>query len=86
MTAIEYLDQQVKQLFPNAVGISIGDWNDKRTWKICLDDNTKIEAESIFTVFDKLQYDIDNPVIDPITALTAEINALKLRMTNVEKK
>lgn len=53
MTAIEYLDTEVKKIVPEASGVSIGKWNDKSSWRCFVDSDklTREQAEAVSAVF-----------------------------------
>lgn len=59
MTSIVYLDQQVKQVCPNADGVSIGKWGNKSTWQATgpLTPEEVTTAQAIFRDFDKAAFE-----------------------------
>ena len=81
MTPIVYLDQQVKQACPNAVGVSIGRWNDKRTWRVTgpLTRAERDNASAIFQAFDKVAFEASQApaktIEDRIAALEQKTGA-----------
>lgn len=68
MTPIVYLDQQIKQACPNAQGVSIGQWDDKRTWKILgpVTQAEKDAAMAIFLAFDKVLFEATQPLMKTV--------------------
>ena len=76
MTAIEALDQQVKAACPKATGVSIGRWNDKRTWRVFSDDPTEQQAaRAIFGGFDKAAFEANQVPAKTRMELLAELDA-----------
>ena len=80
MTAITYLDQYVKQACPNAQGVSIGRWYDKRTWRAIPDTLPSTEqdaARAIFDAFNKAAFEasqVPMPTLeDRVAALEAKV-------------
>jgi hypothetical protein len=84
MTALEYLDQQIKLLIPTADGISIKDWDDKETWRVdakTADPVALASVQAILATFDKAAFDVANPppksVVERLTDLEARLAKLE---------
>ena len=77
MTPIEYLHTHVKQTCPNAQGVSVGRWNDKRTWRVTPDTIPQAEqdaARAIFDAFDKAVFEASQV---PVKTLEERVRALE---------
>lgn len=85
MTPIVYLDQQVKQACPNAQGVSIGRWENKRTWRITgpVTQQEQDAAQAIFATFDKAAFEASQT---PVKTVEQEITELKQRLAQLESK
>ena len=80
MTPIEYLDKQVKQVCPNAHGVSIGKWNDKKTWTVTPTTLSATEIAAAQMVFDAFNVDTYVATPDEIDTLLADATIpLKIR-------
>ena len=78
MTPIIYLDQQIKQVCPNVQGVSIGRWNDKRTWRVT-GPVTPVEQDAarvIFDAFDKASFEASQM---PVKTLEERVAALEAK-------
>ena len=78
VTAIESLDQAIKQACPNVQGVSIGRWNDKRTWRVTPDTVPQAEqdaARAIFQAFDKAAFESNQPVRKTIEERVAALES-----------
>jgi len=64
MTRIEYLDQQVKVVYPAAEGISIGNPNDRTTWKVHPVPSLPSVQAAVQAIFDSYQDTLLPPPID----------------------
>ena len=83
MTAIVYLDQQIRAACPNATGVSIGRWDDKTTWKVLgpVTPTESATAQGMFDAFTLSTY-VPTPVVtleDKVTALQATVSALSVK-------
>ena len=77
MTAIVYLDQQVKQACPNAQGVSVGRWNDKTTWRVTPDTIPQAEKDAARAVFDTFNKAVFEASQIPVKTLEERVRALE---------
>ena len=66
MTAIEYLDQTLKSQCANVVGIGVGKWDDKSTWRIDVSGTASLAQQDamkqLLVAFDKAQWESAQPI------------------------
>jgi len=79
MTAIEYLDQQVKQASPNAQGVSIGQWDDKTTWRVTPGTISQAEKNAARAIFDSFNQAAFEASQVPVKTLEQRVAALEAR-------
>lgn len=86
MTAIEYLDQQVKQLVPGVEGISIGTWDDATTWKVAgkLTPEQVQAIDIVFKSFDKAAFDATQVPLKSVEERLSVLEALQARVVDLE--
>lgn len=78
MTAIEYLDQQIKAAIPRAQGVRIPRWAYQESWSISGDNLTAQDhatARAIFYTFNKATWEASNPEPTPAMRLIDQIKA-----------
>ena len=79
MTSIEYLNQQVKQVCPNAQGVSIGRWQDKRTWRVT-GPVAQAEQEAARVIFDAFNKEAFEASQVPVKTIEERLAALEAKV------
>lgn len=78
VTAVEYLDQQVRAVCPSVQGLRIPNWRDKESWGVTPDAvpaNELAQARSIFDNFNKAAWEAAQPVVKTLEERVAALES-----------